>query len=280
MHMDKKVYKINNNKKANIRIVQISDIHFSENYKINRLEKIKNNIIKMNPDYICIVGDLIDERNINNIEIFRNWLKEISEICKTIIVIGNHELIKKDNNKYIKQEDISWLTSLKSEKLIVLNKEVYKDKNINFIGYDLDYNYYYKNKKNKKRDYTKIDEEVDNLIENIDGYNILLVHTPAFIFNQDNYKDIKNFDKIDLVLCGHTHGGLIPSFIPGHAGIVSPSKSLFPKNVRGKIKIKNTNIIICGGIMKLSEKSKLSRFNDIYGYSVNLIEINEKKLLF
>jgi hypothetical protein len=47
---------------------------------------------------------------------------------------------------------------------------------------------------------------------------------------------IKQID-VNLILCGHMHGGIVPNCLRKifrHNGIISPSKSVFPKNVYGK----------------------------------------------
>ena len=65
---------------------------------------------------------------------------------------------------------------------------------------------------------------------------------------------IKDID-VDLILCGHTHGGVVPWFLRGifgTNGIISPSKSLFPKKCYGRIKKDNKNIIITSGITMLA----------------------------
>lgn len=103
-----------------------------------------------------------------------------------------------------------------------------------------------------------------------------MLHTPLFLTKNENYKNIKQLEKIDLIICGHTHGGMVPSFIPGNFGIISPERKLFPKNVRGKIKINNTPLIISSGIIKLSRKSKITFLNDIYSSNINQINITNK----
>ena len=100
-----------------------------------------------------------------------------------------------------------------------------------------------------------------------------MVHTPILIVS--NYKNIKNFCLIDLVLCGHTHGGMVPSFFPGHFGILSPTKTLFPKYIRGKVRCGKSDLIISSGVVKLSRKSKISLFNDLYSYNINVINIKK-----
>jgi len=71
---------------------------------------------------------------------------------------------------------------------------------------------------------------------------------------------------------------MVPSFTPGNFGIIDPCKRLFPKNIRGKINLKNTTVIISSGITKLSRKSRLTKFNDIYGININEINVISNKI--
>lgn len=277
MHLNKKVYKFKSNKDVSIKIVQISDIHFSIDYKLKRLDKVKNKIDIIDPDVVCIIGDLIDSYHDSNIDVFKKWLVELSDKYKVIVVLGNHDYLAYNNGKYVEHTDISWIKDIESSNLIILNG-IYRYKNVNFIGYNIDFDYYYHHnyERFKESDYIKYNKELSDLMSNIsDDYNVLLVHDPSLFLNIDNYKKIDGFDKIDLVLCGHTHGGLIPSFIPGNFGLVSPSKELFPSKVRGRVRISNANLIISSGVVKLSRKSRLSSFNDIYGYNINVICVNK-----
>lgn len=273
MRIDYQKYRIENDKDIYTKIVHISDIHFAHNYKIKRLEIIKKKIEKIKPNYICITGDLIDIYDVvndTNFTDFTNWLNELSKIAKLIISIGNHEYVKIKNNCYGKTSDIEWVKKLKNDNIIVLDNEVYNDLSITFIGYNPEYEYYYKY---LEKDPLSNNNEISKLINKAkEKYIILLLHTPMLILYNDNYKNIRDFNKIDLVLCGHTHGGLIPSFVPGNFGIISPSRELFPKKVRGIFYLENCRVIISSGVMKLSRKSKLTYLNDIYGS--NIIEIN------
>ncbi len=275
MRMDKKVYDINTYKNCNVKIVQISDIHFSYNYKISRLRNVLDKIDVINPDYVCIVGDLIDEYDIvssDEFSFFIDWLKRLSSKYKVIVSLGNHDFIVKKGKKYCEILDIDWLLNIKNDNMIILNNEVYSENGINFIGYNPDFKYYYDF---KEKNSIKYNNELSNLINNLNGYNILLLHTPSMITVNDNYKIIKGFNLIDLVLCGHTHGGMIPSFFPGSFGIVSPYKSLFPKCVRGKKRYGKADLLISSGIVKLSRKSNLTKLNDIYSYNINVINIKK-----
>ena len=55
----------NNFVKNDIILMHIADIHFSMSMKISFLDRIKNEIIKNNPDYLLITGDLVDDPQIN-----------------------------------------------------------------------------------------------------------------------------------------------------------------------------------------------------------------------
>ena len=269
MRIHKTKYKIDTEKNIELKIIQISDIHFADNYKIRRFEKIIKKIKETNPNYICITGDIIDTYEAVKCKQFKylkQFINDLSKIGKVIISVGNHE--------YIHAPNINWLKKLETDKIKILDNQIYEENNISFIGYNPDYKYYYAYRENETPKYNK---ELEQLIKQTKNeYRILLLHTPMLILKKDNYKKIKYIDKINLVLSGHTHGGMMPSFMPGHTGIISPTKKLFPKNVRGKINKDNITIIINSGIIKLSKKSKLDILNDIYNSNITEIYIKQK----
>ena len=272
MHLDKKIYNIDTYKDIDVKIVQISDIHFSIGYKLKRLSKLFFDIDNINPDYVCIVGDLVDSYDVvktNYIDYLKDWLKLLSYKYKVIVSLGNHDFFVRGGKNYIEHDDINWLLGLKSDNLVILNNDVYSENGINFIGYNPNFEYYYLYKEKKFFDFG----DISKLLNNLKGYNILMVHPPSLIVS--NYKNINGFNLVDLVLSGHTHGGLIPSFFPGSFGIISPCKRLFPSVVRGRVRCGKSDIIISSGVVKLSRKSKISLFNDVYGYNINVINIKK-----
>lgn len=277
MRIQYKKYSINNKKNINIKLIHISDIHFAHKYNNKRLEMVKEKIQQIKPNYICITGDTIDLYDVvedTNYPDLTNFINDLSKIGKVIISIGNHEYIKMIDNGFGKTNNIEWLKQLRTERIIILDNEIYEENNISFIGYNPDYEYYYTYKEKEPDKYNK---ELEKLIDKIkNNYKVLLLHTPSLLLRKDNYTNIKNIDKIDLTLCGHTHGGMLPSFIPGHFGIISPTRELFPKNIRGVINRNKTTIIISSGIMKLSRKSKITFLNDVYGSNVIEIDIKDK----
>ena len=93
------------------------------------------------------------------------------------------------------------------------------------------------------------------------------------------YKDLK-LSKYNLILSGHTHGGLLPSCIKGNTGFIDPCKGFFPKYSRLHYKYKSTDFIISSGVIKFSKASGIfEKFNDIYPMTITIINMKSQKML-
>ncbi len=246
MKIVNKTYDLGSN--LNKSIVLISDIHYYEKEQINHLNKVLDNIKKINPDYICITGDIIDKAYVSDFGEFIIWLKKLTKITKVIMVLGNHEYyVNKKNNEYkLNESNINKIKKINN--LYLLDNENLILDNINFIGLMLPIEHYaYQNE--SLEDFKKY---INNIKSNKKYYTVLLCHTPVNLVKEEILKQID----VDLILCGHMHGGIIPYYLRKvfrHNGIISPSKSLFPKNVYGNIKKDNKNIIITSGITMLAK---------------------------
>ena len=273
-------YIYNENVSKEIKIIHISDIHFSIKTKLTELDKLSNYIKEINPDYIMITGDIIDESSItkddkiNELFIFLN---DLAKISKVLICLGNHDVYH--SNDFIFFDKVNKINNIE-----VLNNRSYLDKYIHVLGITLP-NEYYSNSKNESSDIfidflDKNKELIDHNTKNIP--NILLVHSPIKL--TDN-KVLKRLKKYDLILCGHTHNGMVPkglSFLfPKNMGIISPHKVIFPEIAKGKIikKIDNKEItiIINGAITKLSNRSGINNLNFIYNKDINEIILTKKR---
>ena len=139
---------------------------------------------------------------------------------------------------------------------------------------NLEFNYYYHSMTNKK-DFM----EYFNKIKNIDSkkYNILLCHSPVSVTEEEIVKKLNN--KINLVLCGHMHGGLTPRWLQKilkNRVLINPRKDkVFVKNGYGYLRRRNINFVITSGITKLSHRSCLSFFDKLY--SPEIVTINLTK---
>lgn len=285
-------HKFNTQKNKQIKIMFLSDIHYSKEFNIELQNNIITNIKKINPNYICITGDLLDNAQVldNNDQTmkFLIFLKSLSKITNVFIVFGNHDLenVKNPSNnfdKYIKK----WKELLKGLKNVyLLDNEKYSDDNVNIIGINLPPSYYH--------DYPN--ENVDIVIKEINKqnytldnkYNILLIHSPRRILTKKAINNIDILKNIDLILSGHMHDGVVPKFLkkfPTSIGFISPHKKLFPKYARGltKKKIDNNicNLLVTGGVTKISPALPwyFQKLKCLYNNEIEYIEIsgnNEK----
>lgn len=259
-----KKYNISN--KLNKKIVLLSDMHYYSKKDIYKLNKILDNIKKISPNYICITGDVIDNSNVLDMQELINWLKKLSNICKVFIIIGNHEFYY-NKKKHIYKLNKNYLKCLnKIDNLYLLdNKNIIID-NINFIGLTLPIEHY-----NNKENSDEFKKYIEKIKLKKEYYNILLCHSPLNVVNE-----IDNIHA-DLVLSGHTHGGMMPRLlrlILKHRGLISPQKEFFPKFVYGLIKKNNKNIIITSGVKILSESHTFNNYLITNIFSSEIVEIN------
>ena len=260
------------------KIAVLSDIHYTKGYSLKRLELIYQNLKKNKPDYICIVGDLLDQGNAleDSVSkyIFFNWLQKLAAIAPLIISIGNHDMAvrkQKWQYHYSKEilEELSQLTNIH-----VLDNSVFQDKSICFLGYTLPFDYYYQSPIEHPELYE--DDMEQKIFSRIpkDSYCILLCHTPIYVTHPSILK-AKCLQKINLVLSGHMHNGMIPIPIRGNYGIISPCKTFFPKYARGNFKIGKLQYHISGGTITFSNVSpKLFHlFNPLFPIHIEYITI-------
>ena len=225
----------------NIKLAIFSDLHYCEKFNIKLLDKIENQINKVQPNYICIVGDIIDDAKVTKLDNLTKFLSNLTKIAPVICVLGNHD--EKSgylwNWKYLKNTIL--IDELnKIDNLHLLEDSTFKDNNITFYGFNFSYKYYH-----VKETYEAFIEEANLLKTKLDkdNYNIVLFHSPINIYRFINEHPEHELAKADLVLNGHTHNGMFPFWLSypinkiskSNIGIVSPEKRLFPKMAQGRI---------------------------------------------
>lgn len=179
------------NLKKPYKIIQLSDIHIGGLIDKKFIEDLVKKVNILNGDLVVITGDLVDTK----LEFAKPALDELKNIKSkygTYFIVGNHEyfhgvtpIIDYVNNLGIK---------------VLENESVYiGDENIGFNLAGVYDNFGFK--------YGSYIPDINKALENCKSSpTVLLAHQPKFI------NSISNTSNIDLILCGHTHGGQIFPF--------------------------------------------------------------------
>lgn len=173
--------------KQPVRIVQLSDIHFSSMIGTGFAEKIKNIVNGLNPDAVIVTGDFID-----------HWIEEpekVAEIMRSInaplgklAISGNHEFINgfEKSVDFIKWNGFAFLytgnTGLNSEVSLVSVTD-----------------------KTAERFELEVPDDLETLQKaDQSKFVIFLKHQPSIKEGAEEY--------FDLMLSGHTHAGQLFPF--------------------------------------------------------------------
>ena len=200
--------------KSEIKIAVVSDLH-NMNF-LNNNKGVVKKIKSEKPDLIAVVGDMIDEYAETS-ENTLNVMTELPDIAPTYYSMGNHDKSFSDYNSYISELENSGVVVLddKTDKITIDENEITL---LGLSGYSFG--------EVENPAYTAL---VKDLCEN-DGLRLMLCHYPEFsqwFFEKDLYYE---FD-FELMLSGHTHGGLVR--IPFVGGLYAPNQGLFPEYTKG-----------------------------------------------
>ncbi|MEE0266128.1 MAG: metallophosphoesterase [Acutalibacteraceae bacterium] len=199
---------------SEVKIAVISDLH-NMNF-LNKNKVIADKIETGNPDLIAIVGDMIDGST-DNAENTLNAITPLPDIAPTYYCIGNSEKLFSDYDNYIKTVQEAGVTVLDDK----VDRVNINGNDITLLGLS---SYSFGDVENPA--YTAL---VKELCEN-DTLRILLCHYPEYsqwFFGRDLYYE---FD-FELMLSGHTHGGLVR--LPKWGAVFAPQQGWFPEYSKG-----------------------------------------------
>lgn len=266
-------YEVKSKKLNDTRIVLLSDIHYYNKEDVYKLKAIYERVVKLKPNYIAIAGDLLDEAFVSDLDEFYNWIHNLSKCADVLISIGNHDLYVKDSSQ--RNRDHTFFNTLaRIPHVKVLDNTSYKTDNICFKGLTLPVSYYLDLKESKD----EFIKEVNQVFPKTDDkkFNILLCHTPLAIARKEVLEQIGIAKQLDLILCGHTHGGITPEFLKTFLkprGLISPLRKLFFKNAYGHIIHDETNIIISSGVTKASHRNKFRKLDPFFAREITIIDV-------
>lgn len=172
----------------NIKVVQLSDIHISEDYTEKQLEKMVEKVNKLEPDIITFTGDLFD--NYSKYGPVKETVEALGKLKAKYgkySVWGNRDYGGGASRQYENIMRDSGFTLLKNEGV---NIHIENGKKI-FIG-GLD-------------DALLGNLDVDNALRKMkkdSDYKIMLMHEP-------DKADVLKDSELNLILAGHSHGGQV-----------------------------------------------------------------------
>lgn len=276
----------NKNVKDNIKIACIGDIHISNLVKSEDIIHLIDFLIEENPDYICLVGDLVDSpkeltegQSIAKVKLL---LELCSTIAPTMIILGNHDFVYKDaiDDGYYFDCKGAWEKLCDIPNVNLLNDMLFTDDKIIFAGYRQKKDAYLSSFFNMKDDSCAFYDDFikhEDLYKNLpkDKPKILLTHSPESLCD-GRVKELLSV--FDAKLTGHYHNGCVPPFLekiyPKNAGIITPGKLPFPRTARGVKKLDDGSyLFLSGGWVKLSESAPrfFHQLDNLYTRQIDII---------
>ena len=219
-----------------VRIVILSDLHRKSFGRDN--SRLIAKIGEQAPDVIFLDGDMIDRSaDQADVQELLRLIESLCEIAPVYFAPGNHEL------EYM-QADASFLTRVSEAGTAVVN-DSYADVTIAGqplrIGGTMGHAFYFG--RSEEEFSSSPEYRFLKAFEDTDVPKICLAHMPdTFIFN-GAYK----MWNVDLVLSGHTHGGLIR--LPFVGGMYAPMQGWFPEYDRGYFRLgEHMQMVISAGL--------------------------------
>ena len=210
----------------NVKIVQISDYHnHGGSYDDRLIDKIKQE----SPDYIFITGDIADSIK-TDIDKANSFLQRISAVAECYLVWGNHDhrLAAEDLNKMRSCCKKYGITVLENE-FTTLTRE---GQSILLVGSDAAPD-------------TGKGPELMRTLPSGEKFVMWLHHFPED-FEKIVTESEKRGSKVDLLFCGHAHGGLIG--VPFVGGLYAPGQGMFPKYTSGRYNIDDSIMLVSRGV--------------------------------
>jgi predicted MPP superfamily phosphohydrolase len=205
------------------RIVQLSDVHAAEFGENN--EKLLNAVREAQPDIIVITGDMIDADDQN--EVTKTLLSGLTDISPVYYVTGNHEWDSGGLNELFDTLDSLGVTALRNEYVRLELGAA----SIVLAGAE---------DPNGPADMMK-PEELVRRIRQAEGNSFLVM-----LNHRNDRLDLYASLGVDLVLCGHAHGGLIR--LPFTDGLIGPKREWLPEFTNGIYTKNETKMLVSRGI--------------------------------
>ncbi|MBR2746515.1 MAG: metallophosphoesterase [Erysipelotrichaceae bacterium] len=228
-------YEIKSGFSENVRIVHLTDLH---NYLFGKNNtKLIKQVLDESPDIVVMTGDMINE-NEEDLSVILSLIRELNKSVPVYYSFGNDETIYEREF----QNDLTY--QLEEAGAVVLNYNyldiVVRNQLIRIGGY---YGYYRTpHMDTSDQDKRNAMNEFCDSFENTDTFKLLLSHIPTTWLDWNRIDDFP----VDLVLCGHYHGGQIR--IPFIGGLYAPNVGWLPKYTKGLFIGKSATCVLSAGL--------------------------------
>ena len=208
------------------RIVQLSDLHGSRFGENNA--RLLEAVAAEGPDIIALTGDFLDEgeteRELSELEAL---VRELSAIAPVYFVSGNHDWASGEAYTLFETLEAAGAVCLRNEHLRLERG----GDSIVLAGVD---------DPNGPAEMAEPDEFVASLRQEApDSFVLLLAHRAYWA---ERYPELD----VDLILCGHTHGGIVR--LPFVGGLAASNMGLFPEYDAGLFELPSYTLFISRGL--------------------------------
>ncbi len=217
---------------SDVRIALISDMHMKE-FGEDNIELVKT-IDMLEPDLIAICGDM-SQKNNKNFEPIITLCKQLVDIAPVYYAYGNREF-----------HDILFEGSTLDKELtdigVTVLSDIYCTVEINGNLIDLG---------GLNEDPTQYEKYGKGFIDyylTSENTRVLLTHNPGHYDTRYKYEGAGAMigTDIDVVMCGHRHGGQI--ILPRLGGLYHPDVGFFPDFLEGVTEVEGTSVIVSRGL--------------------------------
>lgn len=209
------------------RIVQLSDLHMMQFGEDN--SRLLSLVSEQKPDIIVLTGDFINRRRSTGTQtkILRPFLRNLSEIAPCFFVSGNHDWASGELPAFSELLDDCGIDYLRNGYILL----EHDGDSIVLAGVE---------DPNGWADMPKPPKFIEKVRqENPDKFLILLGHRDYWL---KKYPDLD----VDLIICGHGHGGVVR--LPIIGGLLGTDFKLFPKYDGGVFNEGNYDLVVSRGL--------------------------------
>lgn len=229
-------YEVTSNKvQDRLRIIQISDLHAVV------YDRLVHRVECLNPDLIVLTGDMIDRKTQDVTDVVMTC-GELTQIAPVYYIYGNHERRRQYGEEMMSsgiQDDLRQQME-EAGVTVLLNRQAnvqLGDTQVDIFGVLTS---------SFEGFYTYAEEAYyQYAYENMDHFKLFLLHEPYLTewIPEENWGD--------LILCGHTHGGM--ARIPGIGGVYEGRYGFFPEwlndgKIKGQYEANGIPLIVSSGL--------------------------------